>query len=41
MSDNNYIIQAKNIAKYFGSVAALENVDFELKPHSSPMAVIV
>jgi len=31
MSDNNYIIQAKNITKYFGSVAALENVDFELK----------
>ena len=31
MSDNNYIIQAKKIAKYFGSVAALENVDFELK----------
>lgn len=31
MSDNNYIIQAKNIVKYFGSVAALENVDFELK----------
>jgi len=29
--DNNYIIQAKNITKYFGSVVALENVDFELK----------
>ncbi len=29
--DNSYIIQAKNITKYFGSVAALENVDFELK----------
>lgn len=31
MSDNNNIIRAKNITKYFGSVAALENVDFELK----------
>jgi len=31
MSNDNYIIRAKNITKYFGSVAALENVDFELK----------
>jgi len=31
MLDNNYIIQARNITKYFGSVVALENVDFELK----------
>jgi len=31
MSNDNYIIRAKNITKYFGSVVALENVDFELK----------
>ncbi len=31
MSNDNYIIRAKNITKYFGSIAALENVDFELK----------
>ncbi len=31
MSNDNYIIRAKNITKYFGSVVALEDVDFELK----------
>jgi len=31
MSNGNYIIRAKNITKYFGSIGALENVDFELK----------
>ena len=31
MSDNNYIIEAKGLSKYFGAVTALEDVDFELK----------
>ena len=31
MPNDKYIIKAKNITKYFGSVVALDGVDFELK----------
>lgn len=31
MKNNNYVIEAKGLSKYFGAVTALENVDFELK----------
>jgi ABC-type sugar transport system ATPase subunit len=31
MPNDTYIINAKNITKYFGSVVALDSVDFELK----------
>ena len=31
MDDDEYIIKAKGLTKYFGPVKALENVDFELK----------
>jgi ABC-type sugar transport system ATPase subunit len=31
LADNNYIIKANNITKYYGAVKALDNVDFELK----------
>ena len=31
MSDNNFILEANGISKYFGAVTALEDVDFELK----------
>jgi len=31
MNEDNYLIQAKGLSKYYGAVTALENVDFELK----------
>ena len=31
LTDNNYVIEAKGLSKYFGAITALENVDFELR----------